>query len=208
MIPYPDLRYERRLWKAGIELVVGLDEAGRGALAGPVAVGAVILPADLRGLRKKLQGLHDSKLMTPNERERVRGVIQSCAVAYTVGFSRAEEIDALGINGAVRRAAWNALMCLGPSPQFLLSDFRLELPETTLPEAWLVKGDQLSLSIAAASVLAKTARDAQMCKMDAKYPGYGFAVHKGYGTAQHREAIGALGYSPLHRRSFQVRSLA
>ena len=207
MIPTPDLLHESPLWECGLTRLAGLDEAGRGALAGPVAAAAVILPHDHPGLIEALRGLRDSKLLTPFQRARLAPRIQACALAWGVGFASAAEIDSFGIVPATRLAALRALEILGPLPDYLLTDFRLELPETGLPQTSLVKGDQRCLSIAAASVLAKTARDALLCGFEDEYPGYGLARHKGYGTRLHREAIARLGYSEIHRRSFVVKQL-
>ncbi|MGE5249226.1 MAG: ribonuclease HII [Bacteroidota bacterium] len=204
MVPAPDLRFESALWSAGLTQLAGMDEAGRGALAGPVAVGAVILPAAADVLVQALEGVRDSKLMTPHERAQSRPRIEACALAWAVGFAEAAEIDALGIVAATRLAASRALAELAIFPEFLLTDFRLELPELDLPQAAIVRGDQCCLSIAAASVLAKTARDARLCELDACYPGYGLGRHKGYGTDLHRRAIEQLGMSGIHRRTFRT----
>lgn len=226
----PDLSFERRLWKGGCAYVAGLDEAGRGALAGPVAVGAVILPRTGRGgsiagdqpdpdmstentthlarkskTRPYLWGVRDSKQMTPDERAEAAPRIRDAALACAVGFASAEEIDTLGIVAATRLAALRALSELGILPDYLLTDFRLELPELDIPQTALVRGDAQCLSIAAASVLAKTARDALMREMDLQVPGYDLARHKGYGTAAHLLAIECKGYSPVHRKSFTIK---
>jgi ribonuclease HII len=206
MIPTPDLAFEFPLWQGGLAHVAGLDEAGRGALAGPVAVGAVILPNDNPNLPSTLSGLRDSKLMTPLERSRLAPLIQQSARTWGVGFASAEEIDALGIVAATRMAALRALAALTTFPEYLLTDFRLELPELDLPQSAIVKGDQKSLSIAAASVLAKTARDILMRDLDSQYPGYGLKRHKGYGTVVHRTAIQRLGHSPIHRKTFKIKA--
>ncbi len=200
--PQPDLSLERLLWQAGLRHVVGMDEAGRGALAGPVAVGAVILPA-AAPLQRMLSGVRDSKQMTPLQRERAARRIQEVALAWSVAFAEADEIDALGIVPATRLAATRALAGLSPAPDYLLSDFRLELPELDLPQTSLVGGEARSLSIAAASVLAKTERDALMCALDGRYPAYGFSKHKGYGTPAHRLALRRLGRSAIHRMTFK-----
>lgn len=202
MIQAPDLSLELGLWGGGLQFIAGLDEAGRGALAGPVAVGAVILPAAGPDLLKELRGVRDSKLMTPLARQRLRPVIESCALRWGVGFASAAEIDEMGIAAATRLAALRALERTGPLPQFLLTDFRLELPMLDIPQTALVKGDQKCLSIAAASVLAKTWRDEHLCRLDGVFPGYGLARHKGYGTAAHRRAINEQGYCHAHRRTF------
>lgn len=204
MRPTPDLTFESTLWECGLHHLAGLDEAGRGALAGPVAVGAVIFPND-SSLSSTLGGLRDSKLMTPLERSRLAPLIQACARTWGVGFASAEEIDTLSIVPATRLAASRALAALTLFPDYLLTDFRLELPELDLPQSAIVKGDQKSLSIAAASVLAKTARDTLMRELDLQYPGYGLGKHKGYGTQVHRAAIHQLGTSPIHRKTFSFK---
>ena len=203
----PDTFFESQLWDSGLLYVAGLDEAGRGALAGPVAVGAVILPNDKTLLLQDLAGVRDSKQMTPLERESFAPHIKETALTWSVAFASAEEIDALGIVHATRLAGLRALNSLSLSPQYLLTDFRLEFPQLDLSQTALVKGDALCLSIAAASVLAKTARDASMCELDCRYQGYGLGKHKGYGTQAHRSAMRRLGISPIHRKTFQVKEL-
>lgn len=197
------LAFERCLWEGGWRRVAGLDEAGRGALAGPVCAAAVILPSD-PAIAETLSGVRDSKQMTVVEREAWAPRIRAAALAWGVGFASAEEIDSLGIVAATKRAAGRALEALSPPPDALLTDY-LIFPESELPQIALVKGDRRSLSVAAASVLAKTARDTLMRQLDAQYPGYGLAQHKGYGTPAHRSALARLGLSPLHRRSFAFR---
>jgi len=204
----PDLKFERNLWRSGIKYVAGLDEAGRGALAGPVAVGAVILPCKMRlhtSRQGALSGVRDSKQMTPLERAAAAPRIQQIAITWCVAFASAEEIDSEGIVRATRLAALRALQGLEFFPEYLLTDFRLELPQLSISQTSLVKGDVHCLTIAAASVLAKTARDALMCEMDRNVPGYGLAKHKGYGTAAHRAAVKWLGYSPVHRKTFAIK---
>lgn len=203
----PDTRFESEFWKSGLLHVAGLDEAGRGALAGPVAVGAVILPDDSPLLSRTLAGVRDSKQMTRLERESLAPCIRETALAWNVAFASSEEIDSLGIVHATRLAALRALQELSIAPQYLLTDFRLELPQLDISQTALVKGDRYCLSIAAASVLAKTARDAYMRELDIQYQGYGLEKHKGYGTRAHRLALKQLGISPIHRRSFQVKDL-
>jgi ribonuclease HII len=205
MTSTPDLFHEKKLWLA-CEYVAGLDEAGRGALAGPVCVGAVIFPPDSTSLLQTLSGVRDSKQLTPRKRDQLAPRIKSAALSWGLGFSSAAEIDGLGIVPATRLAASRALEAMPLFPDFLLTDFRLELPELDISQAALVRGDQRSLSIAAASILAKTARDSLMIELEAQYPQYGFARHKGYGSLAHREAIARLGFSPVHRRSFHIRS--
>jgi ribonuclease HII len=202
MIPLPNLRLEKRLWHSGLETLAGMDEVGRGALAGPVTVGAVILPADPH-LARTLRGVRDSKQMTPGQRARWAEVIQQTARAWSLGWASAEEIDSFGIAAATRIAAERALDALTLLPVHLLTDFLLK-PETEIPLTSIVKGDQRSLSIASASVIAKTARDAHMLALDEIYPGYALARHKGYGTALHCAAIQKLGHSPIHRKTFTI----
>ncbi|MBT3388922.1 MAG: ribonuclease HII [Chloroflexi bacterium] len=196
----PTLEFERLLWQAGRQYVAGIDEAGRGALAGPVAAAVVILPPD-RNLERSLRGVRDSKQMTPSQREFWSTRLRELVLAFGVGFASSQTIDALGIVPATRLAAQRALNALEITPQHLLLDYLL-LPDLEIPQTSLIKGDARSLSIAAASILAKTARDARMVELDQEYPGYGLAAHKGYGTKAHREAIIKLGPSPIHRLSF------
>ncbi len=201
--PVPDLSFEMLLWQAGLTAVAGIDEAGRGALAGPVAAGVVVLPP-CAGVTESLKGVRDSKQMTPAERQAARELVVRHALAWAVGYATSAEIDGLGIVPATRLAAWRALDGLSLAPVHLLLDY-LFLPDISLPQTALIKGDCRSLSIAAASVLAKTARDALLKELDQVYPGYGFARHKGYGTQAHREALQSLGPSPVHRLSFAFR---
>lgn len=204
MTPSPDLTYESDLWSV-YPLLAGLDEAGRGALAGPVCVGAVILPHDRTHLLLDLNQVRDSKQLTPRQRSELAPHIQRTARASAVGFASAVEIDQLGIVPATRLAASRALESLNLFPHYLLTDFRLELPELDVSQTAIVKGDGRSLSIACASILAKTARDAWMREHDADFPAYGFTRHKGYGTLFHRKKIAEFGHSPLHRKTFQIK---
>lgn len=199
--PSPDLRFETALWSDGLLHVAGLDEAGRGAWAGPVAAGAVILPAEPE-IAARLHKVRDSKEMTPIERTFWAAQIKEHALTWGVGFASNQEIDELGIVPATRLAMTRALENLRVEPQHLLID-ALRLPALALPQTALIKGDQRSLSIASASVLAKTGRDALMVELDATYPGYGFAQHKGYGTARHMAALEQSGPCPIHRFSFE-----
>jgi ribonuclease HII len=200
--PEPDLSFEQVLWQTGLTSVAGIDEAGRGALAGPVAAAAVILPPEQK-IRLWLKGVRDSKQLTPRQRESVREMILKYAAAWGVGFASSVEIDQLGILPATRLAACRALEAMILLPSHILLDYIL-LPDVVTPQTALVKGDCRSLSIAAASILAKTSRDALMRELDLVYPGYGFARHKGYGTTAHRQAIRRLGASPVHRHSFTL----
>lgn len=202
MVRYPHLREERALWRAGYQNVAGLDEAGRGSWAGPVVAAAVVLPNENRGLSRQLSGVRDSKQLTPRAREFLYGKIHSVALAVGVGMVPQQGIDALGIVAATRLAMTRALDALGLLPQFLLID-ALPLDYASLPHKSLVRGDNRCLSIASASIVAKVERDQLMRAMDEKYPGYGFARHKGYGTPQHRRALYRLGVTDIHRLSFR-----
>ncbi len=196
----PDLIQEGLWWSQGLMRVAGVDEAGRGPWAGPVVAGAVILPVD-PGVARALAGVRDSKQLSPRQRERLFAVIQAAAVSWAAGVVPSEEIDRLGILPATRLAMRLAVNALGVAPQALLVD-AVRLPAIPLPQRSLIHGDALSLSIAAASIIAKVTRDRLMVELDAQYPGYGFARHKGYGTTLHALALNELGPCPIHRRSF------
>jgi ribonuclease HII len=197
----PDLREEMALYAEGYRHIAGLDEAGRGSWAGPVVAGAVILPPDRSDLSQELDGVRDSKQLTPRQRERLYPIIESTALAVGVGVVPPDVIDELGIVPATRQAMGLAIGQLGLPPDFLLIDY-LNLPELSIPQKSITHGDALSFSIAAASIVAKVTRDRLMVELDAHYPGYGFAPHKGYGTRQHRESLFRLGPSPVHRLSY------
>ncbi len=197
----PNLEFEQELWSQGARQIAGVDEAGRGALAGPVAAAAVILPYDMPDLMELLSGVRDSKEMIPEDRQVWAEAIRGIALAWDVGFASPAEIDLLGIVPATCLAASRALAGLSHPAEHLLVDY-LTLPEQNIGQTPLVKGDGRSLSIASASILAKTARDALLVAMDEKYPGYGFCRNMGYATKEHRGAIQALGPCELHRRSF------
>ena len=199
---FPDLKFEKALWKTGVTLVGGIDEAGRGAWAGPVSAGIVILPAD-KNILKTLRGVRDSKLMTAKQRETWADTIKEICLAWGVGFASAEEIDASNILPATRLAVRRALNNLSKVPEHLITDY-LDLPEISIPQTPLVKGDRRCLSVAAASVLAKTSRDKIMSQLDENNPAYGFERHKGYGTKQHQAAIRQHGLSGEHRISFRI----
>ncbi len=198
----PDLLLEETtLYAQGHRLIAGLDEAGRGAWAGPVVAGAVLLPLNVPDLRSRLEGVRDSKQLTPEERERLYALIQATALAVNVGCVSAAYIDEWGIVPATQQAMSLAVAGLGLWPDFLLIDF-LRLPTVDIPQKSIAKGDALSLSIAAASIVAKVTRDRRMIELEDGHPGYGFARHKGYGTPQHRAALARLGPSPIHRFSY------
>ena len=190
--------FEDQARSLGYSLIAGLDEVGRGALAGPVVAAAVMLdPA-----APLPDGLDDSKKLTAAQRERIAEELRCSVIAYAVGLVSPEEIDRINILRATRAAMLLALRQLAPSPEFLLID-ALELKEAGLPQRAIIRGDSISASIAAASVIAKTYRDRLMRDYDALYPHYGFARHVGYGTRAHLAAIQAHGACPIHRRSFR-----
>jgi ribonuclease HII len=196
----PNLDQERALWANGALWIAGIDEAGRGAWAGPVVAAAVILP-QIINFNLDLAGVRDSKKMTPKQRESWRRTIERSAVTFGIGQASSREIDQHGILPATYLAATRAIQYLSVYPDHLLID-HIHLPEITLPQTSISKGDLTSLSIAAASILAKTKRDAILCEIDKQYPKYAFAQHKGYGTTAHRLAIQKFGPTPIHRMSF------
>ncbi len=198
----PSLDLETHLWDSGYCCVTGLDEAGRGAWAGPVVAGAVILPPRDPGLLQELSGVRDSKQLTPLRREVLLDIIQRRSLAWGFGSVPAAEVDRVGIVPATREAMHLALQSLSSPADYLLID-HLSLFDVTLPQTSLPKGDARVLSIAAASIVAKVQRDRMMVDLDPRFPGYGFARHKGYGTEQHRAALEKLGPCPEHRFSFR-----
>jgi ribonuclease HII len=192
------LKFEHELWEQGFTQIAGVDEAGMAPLAGPVCAGAAILP---RGY--KLKGLDDSKkILDEDRRAELAVAVKKDAVAWAVGWASVEEIDTINIYHAGLLAMRRAVEGLKVTPDYLLVDAR-KVPGVPTPQRGIIKGDALSLSIAAGAILAKTTRDALMCELDAKHPGYGFASHKGYPTPVHMEAIDRLGVLPFHRRSFE-----
>ena len=197
----PSLTYEMGLWAEGFRYLAGLDEAGRGAWAGPVVAAAVILPPGGPELARYLSGVRDSKTLSAKRREELLDVIEQHALAWGVGAVLPGEIDAGGIVPATRGAMSLALEALSSPADHLLID-HVSLPELPLPQLSLPKGDARILSIAAASIVAKVSRDRMMVGLDAEYPGYGFARHKGYGTPQHQAALARLGPCAIHRLSF------
>ena len=197
----PDLSRELSLLGQGLRAVAGVDEAGRGPLAGPVVAAAVVLPVGLSGEEPWLQALDDSKRLSARQREVAFDLIQEHAAAVSVVEESPADIDRIGIGRAVIRAMLRAVRELPVVPDHLLLDY-VPIKECPYPYETLVKGDARSYSIAAASIIAKVTRDRTMQQADSLYPGYGFARHKGYGTARHREQLALLGPCPLHRRSF------
>ncbi len=197
----PDLSLELALWGAGLEMLAGLDEAGRGAWAGPLVAAVVVLPPRWSELAKVLWGVRDSKQMTPHQREHWERCVREVAVAVATGTASAVEVDERGPLGATRLAMGRALEGLAEQIDLLLID-HLRLPEVELPQAGIPAGDSQVLSIAAASVVAKVTRDRMMVDLAQSYPGYGFDAHKGYGTPRHQAALRRLGACAIHRHSF------
>lgn len=200
-VSYPHLQEEKALIRRGYRRIAGLDEVGRGSWAGPVVAAAVVLPLEWRDLEAKLLGVRDSKLLTSRRREEVLEKIIEVALGIGVGVVPPHLIDEMRIVAATRLAMSRALDVLPLRPDYLLVDF-LPLPGEPLPHKSIVRGDNLSLSIACASIVAKVERDRMMVALEERYPGYGFARHKGYGTREHRKALMRLGLTPLHRLSF------
>lgn len=194
--PLDNLKYEKSAYSKGCQYVAGIDEAGRGPLAGPVMAAAVILPVGL-----SINGVDDSKKLTPGKREKLFDIIMSQALSVGVGIITATDIDRINILQATRKAMLAAVHQLYPAPDYLLIDGISTIDSVTTQKT-IKKGDSLSLSIAAASIIAKVTRDRLMIELDTKYPGYGFAGHKGYGSAAHMDAIRRLGPSPIHRLTF------
>jgi len=193
----PTWGYERRAREAGYQRIAGVDEVGRGPIAGPVVAAAVILPFEC-----SLEGLNDSKMLAPRKRERLFDVISSVALGIGVGIVDVETIDRINILEAARQAMRQAIASMpDASPDFALVD-GYPVPDFPCPHEGLVKGDRRSVSVAAASVIAKVTRDRLMDQLDGQYPGYGFARHKGYCTTEHLKHLERLGPSPLHRKSF------
>ena len=213
--PSPSLKRERELFAQGIGLVAGMDEVGRGAFGGPVTVGVCVVAASTGPMPA---GLRDSKLLTVAAREKLAPAVSQWAVDSAVGDAQPEEIDELGIVGALRLAGMRALAALAVKPEYLLLDgshdwltpeadsLFSEPTQFSIPVEMKVKADQSIACVAGASVVAKVHRDSLMRKLDAVYPGYGWAAHVGYGTPTHRQAIAKLGLSPAHRKSWKLES--
>lgn len=197
------LRFERKFWKQGILHIAGIDEAGRGPLAGPVVAAAVVFAPDVL-----IRAVNDSKQVLASERERLFDEIMSGALAVGIGCVDHQTIDRINILNATYAAMHQAIRSLSILPQHLLIDGNRFLPMDAgvpaIPFTTIIDGDAKSFSIAAASIIAKVTRDRLMIGYDREFPGYGFAKHKGYATEEHREAIFRLGYCPIHRRSFSV----
>ena len=190
------LAYEKELYTQGIQLIAGVDEVGRGPLAGPVVAAAVILPKAC-----KIPGLNDSKKIPKSKHKEIYEAVLQNAIAIGIGIKDNHVIDQVNIYEATKLAMMEAIGRLEPQPQHLLIDaMKLDLP---IPQTSIIKGDANSLSIAAASIVAKVTRDQMMEKFDREYPGYDFAQNAGYGTAKHLAGLDQLGVTPIHRRSFE-----
>lgn len=192
----PHWDFEKRYYRAGHLYVAGVDEVGRGCLAGPVVAAAVILHKE-----NIPNGIDDSKRLSAKAREALDVKIRETAVAFAIGVGEVDEIDTINILQASKTAMCRAIAGLNPCPEFLLVDgnFKIDYP---LPQQCVIKGDQISVSIAAASIVAKVFRDRLMAELDEKFPGYLFAKHKGYGSVEHRRLIQEKGPTPIHRKSF------
>lgn len=202
--PAPDMRSEQAFWRAGIERVAGVDEVGRGALAGPLVAAAVLFPScagpALRGLRARLAGVRDSKLLAPEQRRALVGPIRAAAAAVGVGVVEADELDEIGLGPANRLAMERAVFALAIAPDALVLDACVL--DLGLPQVGLIDADARCLSVAAASIIAKVTRDRVMTEGDGADPRYGFALHKGYGSPLHLARLAEHGPGPLHRRCF------
>ncbi len=199
-ITFPTLKHEDDLWKQGYKLVCGIDEVGRGCFAGPVVVGAVIFPPGC----EILEGVADSKLLKPRQRKKLVGLIKDQALFWAISEISVRDINKVGIGKATQMAFRKVIKNLAKRPDFVLIDAFYIKHFNRKTQKPIVKGDMHCLSIAAASIIAKVYRDDLMKKLHLKYPNYGFAKNKGYGTKAHREAIKKHGLCRLHRRSFNL----
>jgi len=190
------LVFERELWSMGKDFIAGVDEVGRGPLAGPVVTAAVILPKDFQ-----LLGVDDSKKLSPKKRDELFDQIKEAAVCWAIGRREPDRIDEINILEATKEAMAEAIANLSVKPDHVLID-AVKLPGVKIPQTSLIKGDARSVSIAAASIIAKVTRDREMVEMDKIWPGYSFAANKGYGTAAHYAGLKALGPCPIHRKTF------
>lgn len=190
-------KFEREYTEKGYSLIAGIDEAGRGPLAGPVVAAAVILPND-----ELIEGINDSKKLSEKKREKLYDEITSKAIAWAVGIVDNETIDKINILEATRLAMHNAIEGLNVKPEYILIDAEKKVDTNGIPYLPIIKGDALSISIGAASIIAKVTRDRMLYEYDKEYPEYGFAKHKGYGTKVHIDAIKEHGLCKIHRKSF------
>jgi ribonuclease HII len=198
----PNLREELSLMAEGYAAIAGVDEAGRGAWAGPVCAAAVVLPLQRNDLVECLDGVRDSKACTPRQRAALWHTVREVATGIGVGWATAAEVDALGIVPATQQAMVRAVLGVQVMVDALVVDY-VDLPDLGLSQRALPKADARCLSVAAASIIAKVERDRLMVAFDEDFPGYAFARHKGYGTRQHREALARLGPSPIHRMTWK-----
>jgi ribonuclease HII len=198
---YASRRLENEIRRTGVRFVAGVDEVGRGCLAGPVMAGAVVLHPD-----RLVSGIADSKLLTSAERERLFDQIVRSALSWTVTSVDAADIDRLNIHRASLQAMRDAVLALAPAPEFVLVD-GFKIPGLVIPQRAVIGGDRRSSAIAAASILAKVTRDRLMASLHADDPRYGFDQHKGYATRQHLDAVARFGYSSVHRRTFRQPTL-
>ncbi len=196
----PTLNLEKKLWNSGYSMVCGIDEVGRGSFAGPVCVGAVIFPKDCQ----LLDGIADSKLLRPRQREKVAEQIKECAISWSVAEVDVSNINKFGIGKATQMAMRKAIKLLAKNPDFILIDaFYIKHLNRKRQKA-VKDGDTICASIAAASIIAKVYRDKLMRRLSKKYPQYGFGKHKGYGTEFHQQALKKYGLSKIHRTSFNL----
>lgn len=197
------LEKEQELFAAGYQLIAGMDEAGRGPLAGPVVAACVVLRSDFQIDSPELELVKDSKKLSAKQREKIFPLIKQKAIAVGIGVCDHKTIDKINILAASLLAMKKSLTNLCIQPEYILVDGRFVIPDINTPQAAIIDGDAKIFAIAAASIIAKVSRDWLMSELDKKYPGYDFAKHKGYGTKAHLEAILKLGPSPIHRLSFE-----
>lgn len=201
----PTFDYEQQYWSQGIPLIAGIDEAGMGALAGPVVAAAVIFSNDYLSTFTSLiekTPVRDSKLLSPKQREKAAEMIKQSVFSWSIGSANVSEIEEMNIRAASHLAMQRAIESLSTPPDLLIIDGTPAQISDTIPTINLIKGDQLSYSIAAASILAKVARDAVMQELDAMFPSYGFASHKGYGSQKHMDALRQYGVTEYHRKTY------
>ena len=190
-------KIDKEFFDMGMEYVCGIDEAGRGPLAGPVVVASAIMPAD-----SMIEGVNDSKKISESKREKLYDLITEQAISYGIGIIYQDEIDEINILEATKKGLTTALKSMEVKPNVILVDALTGIDTLGIPYKSIIKGDATSYSIAAASIIAKVTRDRIMREWDKVYPEYGFAGHKGYGTAKHRQVIKELGLTPIHRKTF------
>ncbi|MFN3301663.1 MAG: ribonuclease HII [Patescibacteria group bacterium] len=199
------LELEKKLWQKGFKYIAGVDEAGRGALAGPIVAGAVIFPKKIIKLKKELREIKDSKLLSPKKREELFKFITKNCLSWAISKISEKVIDRIGISKANQLVSKKVIKKLKKQPDFILVDGRINLDCLKIPYQSIVKADKKIFSCSAASILAKVWRDNLMKRIDKKYPFYGFKRHKGYGTKYHYQQLNCYGPSPCHRRSFRLK---